>query len=258
MGAGDIFTIASAIDTNWLWRSLTEHTWSFIGLCTLVLGLGFAIGMAVQYFRLKDKLKSNNRADEIFSERIAKNRINALDSVQSVLDEMISFEDIELLLKDKSLMDGCPHVRTTIAMLHGFSGADKYFVQLAKCLSSYSKYLPNNLRARLINISHLQRELLEFLSHYSINEEEKDYLFALATYPIAEDLKRYVREAQGIIADCLNTTNIVSEAQTGEEWERLFNENKKRTNSMFEVVKDWMIDTRASIPNKCSEGMKQG
>ena len=238
MGAGDIFTIASAIDTNWLWRSLTEHTWSFIGLCTLVLGLGFAIGMAVQYFRLKDKLKSNNRADEIFSERIAKNRINALDSVQSVLDEMISFEDIELLLKDKSLMDGCPHVRTTIAMLHGFSGADKYFVQLAKCLSSYSKYLPNNLRARLINISHLQRELLEFLSHYSINEEEKDYLFALATYPIAEDLKKYVRETQGIIVDCLNTTNIVFEAQVGEEWERLFNENKKRINSMFETVKD--------------------
>lgn len=258
MGAGDIFTIASAIDTNWLWRSLTEHTWSFIGLCTLVLGLGFAIGMAVQYFRLKDKLKSNNRADEIFSERIAKNRINALDSVQSVLDEMISFEDIELLLKDKSLMDGCPHVRTTIAMLHGFSGADKYFVQLAKCLSSYSKYLPNNLRARLINISHLQRELLEFLSHYSINEEEKDYLFALATYPIAEDLKKYVRETQGIIVDCLNTTNIVFEAQVGEEWERLFNENKKRINSMFEVVKDWTIDTCASIPNKCSEGMKQG
>lgn len=256
MGAGDIFTIASAIDTNWLWRSLTEYTWSFIGLCTLVLGLGFAIGMAVQYFRLKDKLKSNNRADEVFSERIAKNRINALDSVQSVLDEMISFEDIELLLKDKSLMDGCPHVRTTIAMLHGFSGAGKYFVQLAEYLSNYSKYLPNNLRARLINISHLQRELLEFLSHYSINEEEKDYLFALATYPIAEDLKKYVREAQGIIADCLNTTNIVSEAQTGEEWERLFNENKKRTNSMFEVVKDWMIDTCASIPNKCSEEME--
>ena len=67
-----------------------------------------------------------------------------------------------------------------------------------------------------------------------------------------------MREAQGIIADCLNTTNIVSEAQTGEEWERLFNENKKRTNSMFEVVKDWMIDTCASIPNKCSEEMKQG
>lgn len=258
MGIGDAYSIASDIDSNWILCSISNYTWSFIGLCTLVLGLGFAIGMAVQYFRSKDKLKSNNRADEVFSERIAKNRINALDSVQSVLDEMISFEDIELLLKDKSLMDGCPHVRTTIAMLHGFSGADKYFVQLAECLRSYSKYLPNNLRARLINISHLQRELLEFLSHYSINEEEKDYLFALATYPIAEDLKRYVREAQGIIADCLNTTNIVSEAQTGEEWERLFNENKKRTNSMFEVVKDWMIDTCASIPNKCSEEMKQG
>lgn len=258
MGIGDVYSIASDIDSNWILCSITNYTWSFVGLCTLVLGLGFAIGMAVQYFRLKDKVKSNNRADEIFSERIAKNRIDALDSVQSVLDEMTSFEDIELLLKDKSLMDGCPHVRTTIAMLHGFSGANEYFEQLAECLSSYSKYLPNNLRARLINISHLQRELLEFLDHYFIDEEEKDYLFALATYPIAEDLKKYVRETQGIIVNCLNTTNIVFEAQVGEEWERLFNENKKRTNSMFETVKDWTIKAGTSISSECSEGMKQG
>ena len=178
-------------------------------------------------------IDSYNLVPEIFSERIAKNRIDALESVQSVLDEMISFEDIELLLKDKSLINGCPNVKTTIAMLHGFSGANKYFVQLAECLSTYSKYLPNNLRAILINTSHLQKDLLDLLIQFFKNEEEKDYLFVLATYPIAEDLKKYVREAQGIIADCLNTTNVVSEAQTGEGWDRLFDENKKRTSLML-------------------------
>ena len=67
-----------------------------------------------------------------------------------------------------------------------------------------------------------------------------------------------MRETQGIIVNCLNTTNIVFEAQVGEEWERLFNENKKRTNSMFETVKDWTIKAGTSISSECSEGMKQG
>ena len=256
MVVSDVYSIASGIDSNWILYSISNYTWSFFGLCILVLGLGFAIGMAVQYFRFKDKLKSNNRADEIFSERIAENRIDALDSVQSVLDEMISFEDVELLLKDKSLMDGCPDVRTTIAMLHGFSGAGKYFARLAECLSDYSKYLPNDLRAILINISHFQKNLLEFLGQISIDEEEKDYLFALATYPIAEDLKKYVREAQEVIADCLNTTNIVFEVQTGEEWERLFVANRERTDSMFKIVKDGIADAVALISNERNEGMK--
>lgn len=245
MGIGDAYTIASGIDTNWLWWSISNYTWSFIGLCILVFAFGFIVGMAVQYGRMNKKLKSNNRADVIFSERIAKNRIDALESVQSVLDEMISFEDVELLLKDKSLINGCPNVKTTIAMLHGFSGANKYFVQLAECLSTYSKYLPNNLRAILINTSHLQKDLLDLLIQFFKNEEEKDYLFVLATYPIAEDLKKYVREAQGIIADCLNTTNVVSEVQTGEGWDRLFDENKKRTSLMLETVKDWAVSAVA-------------
>ena len=63
MGIGDAYTIVSSIDGNWLVWSLTNYTWSFIGLCILVFAFGVIIGLAIQYGRLYKKLKLVDKSD---------------------------------------------------------------------------------------------------------------------------------------------------------------------------------------------------
>lgn len=59
MGVGDVYTIASSIDGNWLAWSVTYYFWDVIGLGFLVFVFGLIIGLTVQYFRLYKKVKNN-------------------------------------------------------------------------------------------------------------------------------------------------------------------------------------------------------
>lgn len=71
-----MFTIASAIDGNWLWISITSYPWSFFAVCFLVLAFGFLVGMVVQYFRLYKRIKSNGYGS------------NELDACKKEMDEL--------------------------------------------------------------------------------------------------------------------------------------------------------------------------
>lgn len=92
MGAGDIFTIASAIDTNWLWRSLTEYTWSFFAMVFLVFVFGFLIGMTIQYVRLSKRLKNEEKLKDDLNSCNGKNA-NLEEKVRSLSDETSSLKE---------------------------------------------------------------------------------------------------------------------------------------------------------------------
>lgn len=92
MGAGDIFTIASAIDTNWLWRSLTEYTWSFFAMVFLVFVFGFLIGMTIQYVRLSKRLKNEEKLKDDLNSCNDKNA-NLEEKVRSLSDETSSLKE---------------------------------------------------------------------------------------------------------------------------------------------------------------------
>ena len=92
MGAGDIFTIASAIDTNWLWRSLTEYTWSFFAMVFLVFVFGFLIGMTIQYVRLSKRLKNEEKLKDDLNICNSKNA-NLEEKVRSLSDETSSLKE---------------------------------------------------------------------------------------------------------------------------------------------------------------------
>lgn len=64
MGVGDVYTIASSIDGNWLAWSITYYFWSFIGVCFAAGAIGFVIGLAVQYGILNKKLKESAVKDD--------------------------------------------------------------------------------------------------------------------------------------------------------------------------------------------------
>lgn len=64
MGVGDVYTIASSIDGNWLAWSVTYYFWSFIGVCFAAGAIGFVIGLAVQYGILNKKLKESAVKDD--------------------------------------------------------------------------------------------------------------------------------------------------------------------------------------------------
>lgn len=64
MGVGDVYTIASSIDGNWLAWSITYYFWSFIGVCFAAGAIGFVIGLAVQYGILNKRLKESAVKDE--------------------------------------------------------------------------------------------------------------------------------------------------------------------------------------------------
>lgn len=92
MGEGDIFTIASAIDTNWLWISLTEYTWSFFAMVFLVFVFGFLIGMTIQYVRLSKRLKNEEKLKDDLNSCNGKNA-NLEEKVRSLSDETSSLKE---------------------------------------------------------------------------------------------------------------------------------------------------------------------
>lgn len=99
MGVGDVYTIASSIDGNWLAWSITYYFWDVIGLGFLVLVFGGILGATGQYFRLYKKVKSEEKIEKELSEH--KSEITELNSKISHLNR----ENHSLRIKLKEFED---------------------------------------------------------------------------------------------------------------------------------------------------------
>jgi cell division protein FtsB len=106
MGVGDVYTIASSIDGNWLAWSITYYFWDVIGLGFLVLVFGGILGATVQYYRLNKRLKNEEKLKEdlnsckIENAELAKKNASLSDETSSLKAKIQKLENPKLTEKE--------------------------------------------------------------------------------------------------------------------------------------------------------------
>lgn len=219
---------------EWFFKEIAERPLLifsvFIGL--ILIGYILACIIFIPYY--KGKLESQT-AKSKFTERLVDRRLNALLDIRKTLNDMITFEDINLLKtnceNDVNLEE------TTISLFHGLNTFSEHCNALATNLLDYGEDLPISLRAPLTAFSQFQFELgLLYRDNFGI-DKETDYYFAISTLPVAEDVKNYIRKIDDRICKQLNKPSFSMESSYGLIWKIQFSRYKSMTAKMIQIIK---------------------
>lgn len=212
----------------------------------VLFGVILAYIVFVPYY--KGKLESQT-AKSKFNEQLVDRRLKALIAIRQTLNNMITFEDINIL-KDNDNNDIKLNAQT-LTFLHGFKSFSDYLGILADDLIEYDKDLPNSIKASLRALSQFQFELGLLLKNALTGCENKDYLFAVYTLQICQDAKNYIRKIDKKICRKLNHPSFKAETSYGFIWNLQFYKYKQTTTKMFNKVKNSLNDsTRYNNDNK--------
>lgn len=214
----------------------TQMQTSPIFIAALV-AFGFMAACAIYIPYYKGKLESQT-AKSKFNEQLVDKRLKALTEVRHTLNNMITFEDINILKKSDDTdikLDA-----QTLTFLHGFKSFSEHLGILANNLIEYDKDLPNSIKARLRALSQFQFELSLLLKNKLKGYENEDYLFAVYTLPISQDAKSYIRKIDKKVCRKLNHPSFKAETSYGLIWNLQFSKYKSKTNKMLNKVKEYL------------------
>lgn len=213
----------------------------------VLLGVILTYIIFVPYY--KGKLESQT-AKSKFNEQLVDKRLKALTEVRRTLNNMITFEDINILKESGD--NGIKLDAQTLTFLHGFKSSSEHFGILANNLIEYDKDLPNSIKARLRALSQFQFELGLLLKNELAGYENEDYLFAVYTLPISQDAKSYIRKIDKKVCRKLNHPSFKAETSYGLIWNFQFSRCKKKTNKMLNTVKEGLESNNSLILNSQS------
>lgn len=203
MGIGDVFTIADHVSLEWLRVAWTTSRTGFLAWSLLVLAIGFLLGWFIEKLR---------RSDSQFKNNLSENRINAIKAIRPVLSQMTSFELLSILGEDKDFPLDFNGPKT-ISALHGIVTAHEYGIKLNSLLDKHDAGLTLRQRAALTNLNNLQYGLVSCAINLP-DDENKDLLFAVATLPIAKELKNYTREIIKSLDHSMNKERDLEQSQS--------------------------------------------